>query len=99
MTILPLLADVLDDAGPGPGLDKAAGAAAAGANAATDAAAGLFPIPHHWPLQGDLLAWCHTMGPGIAVLLIIGGIIYLLFGYHIFKALVTLNSAILGAYF
>jgi hypothetical protein len=92
MTILPLLADVIDDAGPGPGLDKAADSAAA-------ASAGLFHWPTHWPMQGDLLAWCHNTGPGVAVLLIIGGIVYLLFGYYIFKALVTLNAAILGAYF
>ncbi|HSV14263.1 MAG TPA: DUF4203 domain-containing protein [Tepidisphaeraceae bacterium] len=84
-TILPLLADVIEDAGPGPG-----------AQSANDA---LLQWPSHWPLQGDLLAWCHSTGPGVATLLIIGGIVYLLFGYYIFKALVTLNSAILGAYF
>jgi hypothetical protein len=85
-TILPLLADVIEDAGPGP----------AAHSAANDA---LLQWPSHWPLQGDLLAWCHSTGPGVATLLIIGGIVYLLFGYYIFKALVTLNSAILGAYF
>src|ERR1019366_1031399 len=51
-----------------------------------------------WPLQGDLLAWCHDTSPGVAVLLVIGGIIYLLFGFYIFKVLVTLNAAIFGAY-
>jgi len=56
------------------------------------------PWPSHWPLQGDLLAWCHDTSPGVAVLLVIGGIIYLLFGFYIFKVLVTLNAAILGAY-
>jgi hypothetical protein len=56
------------------------------------------PWPNHWPLQGDLLAWCHDTSPGVAVLLVIGGIIYLLFGLHIFKVLVTLNAAIFGAY-
>jgi hypothetical protein len=56
------------------------------------------PWPSHWPLQGDLLAWCHGTSPGVAVLLVIGGIIYLLFGFYIFKILVTLNAAILGAY-
>jgi len=72
--------------------------------AADDAAAGApsgayVQWPTHLPLQGDLLAWCHSTSPGVAVLLVIGGIIYLLFGYYIFKALVTLNAAILGAYF
>jgi hypothetical protein len=56
-------------------------------------------LPGHWPAQADLLTWCHSTSPGIAVLLIIGGIVYLLFGYYIFKVLVTLNAAILGAYF
>jgi hypothetical protein len=59
----------------------------------------ILQLPNHWPMQGDLLAWCHATGPGLAVLLIIGGIIFLLFGYHIFKILVTLNAAVLGGYF
>jgi hypothetical protein len=59
---------------------------------------GVTPWPSHWPIQGDLLAWCHDTSPGIAVLLIIGGIVYLLFGFYIFKILVTLNAAICGAY-
>jgi|SRR5580658_1398772 hypothetical protein len=61
-------------------------------------AADSFQFPNHWPLQADLLRWCHTMGPGMAVLLILGGIVYLLFGMYTFKILVTLNSAIMGAY-
>ncbi len=89
MTFLPTLAGVIDDAGPGPGMTDAA-------NSGGDA---MYHWPSRWPIQGDLLSWCHTTSPGIAVLLIIGGIVYLLFGYYIFKALVTLNAAILGAYF
>lgn len=50
-----------------------------------------------WPRQGDLLTWCHKMPPAVATLLILMGIIYLLFGYQIFKALVLLNAAIVGA--
>jgi len=63
-----------------------------------EAAGDVFQFPTHWPVQADLLRWCHTMGPGMAVLMILGGIIYLLFGTYIFKILVTLNAAILGAY-
>jgi len=37
------------------------------------------------------------MGPGLAALLILLGVIYLLFGYNIFKALVVLNAACVGA--
>lgn len=99
MNILPVLANLIDDAGTGPGMGKVIGAARATSAAAGEAGTGILHLPRHWPLQGDLLAWCHNCGPGAAVLLIIGGIVYLLFGYYIFKALVTLNAAILGAYF
>ena len=56
-------------------------------------------FPQHWPAQADLLAFCHNIGPGVAVLLVVLGIVYLMFGLYIFRALVTLNAAILGAYF
>ena len=55
-------------------------------------------FPEHWPGQVDLLTWCQTMGPGEACLLVIFGIVYLLFGYCIFKPLVTLNAMAAGAY-
>jgi hypothetical protein len=67
-------------------------------SAAADPDKAAILMPSHWPIQGDLLAWCHDCSPGIAVLLVIGGIIYLLFGFYIFKILVTLNAAVLGAY-
>ena len=74
-------------------------AADSAVNAAGAAAHPLTQLPTHWPMQGDLLAWCHDTSPGVAVLLVIGGIVYLLFGFYIFKVLVTLNAALLGAYF
>ena len=55
-------------------------------------------FPAHWPVQVDVLEWCKAAGPGIAVILILAGIVFLLFGYSIFKALVTLNAALLGGY-
>ncbi len=55
-------------------------------------------LPAHWPVQVDILDWCRTSGPGIAVLLILAGIVFLLFGYGIFKVLVTLNAAVLGGW-
>jgi hypothetical protein len=55
-------------------------------------------LPAHWPVQGDLLEWCRSAGPGLAVILILCGIVFLLFGYSIFKVLVTLNAAVLGGY-
>ena len=57
---------------------------------------GPFAFPDHWPAQGDLLTWCQQIGPGTATLLVLMGIVYLRFGYNIFKALVMLNAALVG---
>ena len=38
------------------------------------------------------------MSPGAATILVMGGMVYLLFGWYIFRGLVMLNAAILGAY-
>ncbi len=48
--------------------------------------------------QTDVLQSCKDMNVAAAVLLIIGGIIFLLWGYYAFKTLVTLNAAIIGAW-
>ncbi len=56
-------------------------------------------VPTSWPQQHDLLTWCRQMTPGVAAGLIIVGIVYLLFGYQIFKVVVLLNAAVIGAYF
>ena len=48
----------------------------------------------HFPEQADLLKFAQTMGPGMAALLIILGIVYLLFGFKIFKTLVMLNAVV-----
>lgn len=55
-------------------------------------------LPDHWPAQTDLLTACQNMMPGEACLLVLVGIVYLLFGYAIFKPLVTLNAMAAGAY-
>lgn len=55
-------------------------------------------IPTHWPGQMDLLQWSQKMGPGMATLLILLGIIYLLFGFYLFKGLVVVNAACVGAW-
>jgi len=54
-------------------------------------------LPVHWPAQADLIDFCQHMSPGMAALLILLGVIYLLFGFKVFKALVLLNSAAVGA--
>ena len=40
------------------------------------------------------MSWCQNMTPAAATLLVIFGLIYLLFGWYIFKILVTLNAAL-----
>ncbi|MGB7157709.1 MAG: hypothetical protein WBD40_06560 [Tepidisphaeraceae bacterium] len=52
----------------------------------------------HWPGQTDLITWCNNMGPGLATILVIGGIVYLVFGVYLYKALITINLAVVGAY-
>lgn len=54
--------------------------------------------PWAFPAQTDLLQWCRDLNPGAATLLVAGGIVYLMFGLYLFKWLVTLNSALVGAY-
>ena len=56
-----------------------------------------FQFPRHWPAQGDLLSLSQNMGPGMAAVLILLGVVYLLYGYNLFKILVVLNAALLGA--
>jgi hypothetical protein len=56
-----------------------------------------FRPPQHWPSQSDLLNWCQHMSPGLAALLILLGVVYLIFGFKIFKGLVMLNAAAVGA--
>jgi hypothetical protein len=60
--------------------------------------------PFEWPLlskfpgQEDLLKWCQDMGPGTAILLMLLGTIYLLYGWAMFRGLILVNAAIIGGY-
>lgn len=54
-------------------------------------------LPSHWPAQSDLLDICRQMGPGSSALMIAAGIVFLLYGYSLYKVLVTLNAAAFGA--
>jgi hypothetical protein len=56
------------------------------------------PAPEHWPGQVDLITWCQHMSPGAAAILVLGGVVYLVFGIYLFRALVTVNAALFGAY-
>src|SRR3954471_7724086 len=70
------------------------------AQAATTTAshpAGWMNFPAHWPGQTDLLLWFNDMGSAVALLLIMLGLVYLLFGFYLFKPLVLLNAAFIGS--
>ncbi len=86
------------DAGPGPVALRATALARWTPHVAPPGGdAGL--LPSHWPGQGELLHWCQTAAPGVAVLLILLGLVYLLFGFAIVKVLVTFDAALLGGLF
>lgn len=52
----------------------------------------------HFPVQSDVLVWCRDMGIGTAILLVLLGFIYLLWGFPWHKTLIMINAAILGGY-
>ena len=54
-------------------------------------------MPHHFPELGDVLSFCFKMGPGEAVIFLVGGVLMLLFGISLFKFVVMVNTALLGA--
>jgi len=56
------------------------------------------PADGHWPREGDFIHWCQAIGPGFAAALLIVGIIFLLWGYPVFKYLIMLNFGVVGAY-
>lgn len=73
-------------------------AAPATSPATAPATTTLVSLPHRWPEQLDLLQFCQQLNPGTAALLLVAGVIYLLWGYYLFKALITLNAGLAGAY-
>ena len=58
---------------------------------------GWLDFPRHWPAQADLLVWCQEMGAALALMMVLLGVVYLLFGFYLFKPLVLLNAAFVGA--
>jgi hypothetical protein len=55
-------------------------------------------LPKHWPGQGDLLSWCRDMNGGNAALLIMFGLVYLFYGFYLYKYLVLANAAWIGGW-
>lgn len=56
------------------------------------------PAGGHWPREADFITWCQAIGPGFAAALLITGIIFLLWGYPVFRYLIMLNFGVVGAY-
>jgi hypothetical protein len=54
--------------------------------------------PTRFPAQHDLLTFCQNMGIGTALLLILLGAVYLLYGWSAYKVLITLNVALVCGY-
>jgi hypothetical protein len=52
----------------------------------------------HWPAQADLLDWCRNMNGGNAALLFMFGLVYLFYGFYLYKYLVMLNAAWFGGW-
>src|SRR5271155_1252674 len=52
----------------------------------------------HWPRENDLVTWWQTLGPATSALLLAAGLIFLLWGFPVFKYLMMLNAGIIGAY-
>ena len=53
-------------------------------------------MPKSFPETGDLLSFCWKMGPGEATIFLVCGVLMLLFGINMFKAVVIVNAALLG---
>lgn len=68
------------------------------ASSSSGGAALSFEPLRHFPGQGDLLTWCHEMALGSAILLMALGVVYLMFGYRLYKGLIALNAAVIGGY-
>jgi hypothetical protein len=55
-------------------------------------------MPRHWPQQTDLLTWCRDMNAGNAALLVMFGLVYLFYGFYLYKYLVMANAAWIGGW-
>lgn len=52
----------------------------------------------HGMKQSELLGLCQTLNAAAAVILLLAGVVFLLWGYYAFKTLVILNAAVIGAW-
>jgi hypothetical protein len=56
------------------------------------------PAGGHWPREADFVNWCQAIGPGMAAVLLMLGLVFLLWGYPVFRYLIMLNFGVVGAY-
>lgn len=56
------------------------------------------PADGRWPRESDFIHWCQVIGPGMAAVLLMIGLIFLLWGYPVFRYLIMFNAGIFGAY-
>ncbi|HUB26657.1 MAG TPA: hypothetical protein VL992_14625 [Tepidisphaeraceae bacterium] len=56
------------------------------------------PADGHWFREAEFIKWCQLLGPGMAVLLLLLGVIFLLWGYPVFRYLIMLNFGVAAAY-
>lgn len=67
------------------------------AQTATQAGASpLFKFPTHWPNLHESLNWIQKMPAEMTTGLVIAGVVFLLWGFYLFKSLIVLNAAAAG---
>jgi hypothetical protein len=54
-------------------------------------------MPRHFPHISDVLNFCRHMGPAEAALFLIIGVLMILFGINLYKAVVMINAGLVGA--
>ncbi|MGA2501294.1 MAG: hypothetical protein ABSH20_26440 [Tepidisphaeraceae bacterium] len=72
-------------------------AAAANTTAAAPSPLDFEPITR-FPVQQDFLTWCHQVSTGSAILIMLAGVVYLMYGWKMFRGLILLNAVLIGAY-
>jgi hypothetical protein len=55
-------------------------------------------VPKHWPAQTDLVTWCRDMNAANAALLVMFGLVYLFYGFYLYRYLVMTNAAWIGGW-
>ena len=54
-------------------------------------------MPKSFPEMGDFLSFCFKIGPAEAAAFLVVGVLMLMFGVNLYKAVVTINAMLIGA--